>query len=420
MKDVLRFNLSLVEAAQSQLRALHYKVRIDSGIYKTRQVYHGGLPEHGGVLYTETELLHDEIGTMNRHIQLAQDHIEYAKTILRELAHSNQVQLRIAEKANLRKVFEQALEALRSSAGPDEIHNAREAIQRALILLPVERADTQSKYVEDALIGLDGIKKKKIESAQVKALSKRLRVCLLDKYDINEAADILESLVEERDVQDENTLQVPQSSETHEPETWKVEFRALEHDLIQECERAMEQRDVYLKTGVSTAANGGSHDTCFGHILQKHFRQEVEPVGHIYTIDGVQHCTLEKELQDGPLYNTSDAAKNRQLYYLPSEVDELLQKREAEIESLNASGDELRRACAEIIGCDVGTWPDHGNAPLAIAASLAVQVGHIATMRKVLLIALEALENSSDLVFKDVKKSHLRSLAITAIQGVIE
>lgn len=85
MKDELRFNLSLIEAQQSQLRALHYKVRIDSGVYKSREVYRGGLPEHGGVLYTETELLHDEIGTMNRHIQLAQDHIEYAKTILSDI-----------------------------------------------------------------------------------------------------------------------------------------------------------------------------------------------------------------------------------------------------------------------------------------------------------------------------------------------
>lgn len=27
-----------------------------------------------------------------------------------------------------------------------------------------------------------------------------------------------------------------------------------------------------------------------------------EPVGHIYTIAGVQHCTIEKVLEDGPLY----------------------------------------------------------------------------------------------------------------------
>lgn len=35
--------------------------------------------------------------------------------------------------------------------------------------------------------------------------------------------------------------------------------------------------------------------------------------------------------------------------------------------------DELRRACAEIIGADPETWPSHGNAPLAIAAALGLR-----------------------------------------------
>lgn len=34
--------------------------------------------------------------------------------------------------------------------------------------------------------------------------------------------------------------------------------------------------------------------------------------------------------------------------------------------------DELRKACAELLGNDPATWPDHGNAPLAIAASVAI------------------------------------------------
>lgn len=33
--------------------------------------------------------------------------------------------------------------------------------------------------------------------------------------------------------------------------------------------------------------------------------------------------------------------------------------------------DELRRACAELLGQDPETWPSHGNAPLAIAAAMA-------------------------------------------------
>lgn len=35
--------------------------------------------------------------------------------------------------------------------------------------------------------------------------------------------------------------------------------------------------------------------------------------------------------------------------------------------------DALRRACADIIGADPETWPDHGNAPLAIAAALGLR-----------------------------------------------
>jgi hypothetical protein len=47
-------------------------------------------------------------------------------------------------------------------------------------------------------------------------------------------------------------------------------FAALETALIAECERAMKQRDEFQRTGVSTAAHGGSHDTLFGHILRQH------------------------------------------------------------------------------------------------------------------------------------------------------
>ena len=38
--------------------------------------------------------------------------------------------------------------------------------------------------------------------------------------------------------------------------------------LIQEHERAIKQRDAYLLTGISTASHGGSHDTCFEHIVK--------------------------------------------------------------------------------------------------------------------------------------------------------
>lgn len=37
--------------------------------------------------------------------------------------------------------------------------------------------------------------------------------------------------------------------------------------------------------------------------------------------------------------------------------------------------DELRRSVAQIIGADPETWPDHGNAPLAIAAAIGLREG---------------------------------------------
>jgi len=42
-------------------------------------------------------------------------------------------------------------------------------------------------------------------------------------------------------------------------------------------------------------------------------------------------------------------------------------------DALQTSMNELRKTCAEIIGADPQTWPDHGNAPLAIAACLGLR-----------------------------------------------
>lgn len=82
-----RFNLSMLEAQQSQLRAQYYAQRIAAGAFAQRlgKTFHGGLPENGGVPYTLSELLDDELKTMHRHVALAQEHIEYAKEILAEL-----------------------------------------------------------------------------------------------------------------------------------------------------------------------------------------------------------------------------------------------------------------------------------------------------------------------------------------------
>ena len=51
----------------------------------------------------------------------------------------------------------------------------------------------------------------------------------------------------------------------------KIKLDEISNELIFETERAIKQRDEYLKTGISTASHGGSHDTCFGFILNKHF-----------------------------------------------------------------------------------------------------------------------------------------------------
>jgi hypothetical protein len=54
-------------------------------------------------------------------------------------------------------------------------------------------------------------------------------------------------------------------------------FEELETALIVECQRAMEQRDRFKETGVSTASHGGAFDTCFGFILRKFGINKAEP-----------------------------------------------------------------------------------------------------------------------------------------------
>jgi hypothetical protein len=49
-----------------------------------------------------------------------------------------------------------------------------------------------------------------------------------------------------------------------------AQLAALSLALVMETERAIRQRDEFLRTGVSTASQGGSHDTCFPAIIRKH------------------------------------------------------------------------------------------------------------------------------------------------------
>jgi hypothetical protein len=76
-----QINISLASVKQWQLRAEMYRVRIETGVYKTRIVHKGGLD---GPLMTEEELLKDEIATMNQHIRLAQNQLEYTMNLVGE------------------------------------------------------------------------------------------------------------------------------------------------------------------------------------------------------------------------------------------------------------------------------------------------------------------------------------------------
>lgn len=83
-KKILQFNLALAQVAQSQLRATHYKQRIDTGVYKDRlgHVWQGGHPDSGGTPVSEEALLREELAIMLRHIKLAQEHLDHATELL--------------------------------------------------------------------------------------------------------------------------------------------------------------------------------------------------------------------------------------------------------------------------------------------------------------------------------------------------
>ena len=78
----MRFEVAMAEVAQSQLRARYYEQRISTGAWRERigKVFRSSA--YRDIALTEDEILHDEVQTMNRHIQLAEDRLGTAKSLL--------------------------------------------------------------------------------------------------------------------------------------------------------------------------------------------------------------------------------------------------------------------------------------------------------------------------------------------------
>lgn len=80
----MRIELSMADAAQSQLRAQFYQKRIETGVWRDRigKVCSGSLAEYGGTPLPEADILRDEVDTMGRHISIAEQHLDRAKKLL--------------------------------------------------------------------------------------------------------------------------------------------------------------------------------------------------------------------------------------------------------------------------------------------------------------------------------------------------
>jgi hypothetical protein len=80
-------DLAIAEALQSQARASHFGLRVTTRAYQERVVHDG----HGRQL-TERELEQDEITTQATHIDLAEQHLNRAKRLLREIDQTLEAQ----------------------------------------------------------------------------------------------------------------------------------------------------------------------------------------------------------------------------------------------------------------------------------------------------------------------------------------
>lgn len=70
------------QLAMHQAYVTYFQTRIQTGAYKNRKRYHGSFD---GPMYTEEELLADEIQTMHRHITLMQECIDAMHELSEEL-----------------------------------------------------------------------------------------------------------------------------------------------------------------------------------------------------------------------------------------------------------------------------------------------------------------------------------------------
>ena len=91
-----------LQMQMSLARAAHFNTRVLSGVYKTRKVHQGG---HDGPLLTEAQLLEDEVGTADSHMQTAQDVLDKMLRLLNRREEIEELQEQIRKDGNTRDVL---------------------------------------------------------------------------------------------------------------------------------------------------------------------------------------------------------------------------------------------------------------------------------------------------------------------------
>jgi len=78
----IQIQLALAEVAQSQLRARHFDLRIQTGAWRDRvgHVFIGPMSDR--VLASEEQVLASEVSTHDSHIQRAEELLGYVKQLL--------------------------------------------------------------------------------------------------------------------------------------------------------------------------------------------------------------------------------------------------------------------------------------------------------------------------------------------------